>query len=178
VITVNNSRRKFIKSVAIGLIGCEVLLEFPSIAFSKKPTDTSGFEIHKGLRVFNDHTKKNMEALVEALIPGANKAGVSDEVFIYVQRDKGAAGFFDAGLWNLDALSRAKFKKPFHELKDPKDINTLLNHVSVRNRAFFNQFRKLVIRLYFTNSSVWKKLSYNGPPQPAGFLDYSQVPKI
>jgi hypothetical protein len=35
----------------------------------------------------------------------------------------------------------------------------------------------MVIKFYYSNPSVWKRLSYNGPPQPRGFMDYYLPPQ-
>jgi hypothetical protein len=43
---------------------------------------------------------------------------------------------------------------------------------------FFGRFRRKIIELYYSNPDVWKMLSYNGPPQPRGFMDYSLPPKV
>jgi hypothetical protein len=95
----------------------------------------------------------------------------------YVNRDRAAATIFDAGMWNIDSLSRSKYKKPFYNLKDKKNIDALLKYVKGKNPVFFNQFRYRIVRLYYSDPTVWKKLSYNGPPQTKGFMDYSKPPK-
>ena len=60
---------------------------------------------------------------------------------------------------------------------DKNEIETLIEYVKSKNAMFFNQFRYLIIRLYYTDPEVWKQLSYNGPPQTKGFMDYSEPPK-
>ena len=170
-----DSRRKFLKTLAAGIIGTEVISALPATAFAKN--FDKGIEIQKGYIVFNENTQKVMEALAEALIPGSREINIKDRVMAYVNRNRAAATFFDAGLWNIDALSRSKYKQHFYNLKDKKNINTLLKQVKGKNRSFFNQFRSLIIRLYYSDPIVWKKLSYNGPPQTKGFMDYSEPPK-
>ena len=95
----------------------------------------------------------------------------------YVNRNRGAATFFDAGLWNIDSISRSKYKKPFYELTNKEEIAKLVNHISVRNKSFFAQFRYLTIRLFYSDPGVWKSLSYDGPPQTKGFMNYSEPPE-
>lgn len=172
-----NSRRKFLKTLAAGVIGGEVMTAFPSSVLAKKNDPSKGgFEIQKGFVVFNEVTQKNMAKLAEALVPGSEKLGIKEAVMNLVRNDKGTAGFLDAGFWNIDALSRAKFEKPFYAL-DKDDAETIIKHVSVRNRTFFLQFKGIVMKFYYSNPTVWKKLSYNGPPQPRGFMDYSSPPQ-
>lgn len=169
------SRRKFLKTIAVGFIGGKVITSFPLSGLAAN--FEKGIEIQKGYVVFSPDTQKVMAALAEALVPGSNEVDMKSKVMEYVNKDRGAATFFDAGMWNLDSISRSQFDKPFFELTEKKEIDKLIKHIKVRNGVFFNQFRHLVIRLYYSDSSVWKKLSYNGPPQTKGFMDYAEPPK-
>lgn len=170
-----NSRRKFLKTLAVGIIGAEALSAVPATVFAKN--FDNGIEIQKGYIVFNEDTQKAMEALAEALIPGSKAINIKDKVMKYVNRDRAAATFFDAGMWNITSLSRSKYKKAFYSLTDKDEINYLVKHVKAKNRVFFNQFRYLIIRLYYSDPLVWKNLSYSGPPQTKGFMDYAEPPK-
>ncbi len=171
-----SSRRKFLKTIAAGVIGGELAASSPVPVFAKPSAD--GFEVQKGFKVFNETTQKNMMKLAEAIIPGCGKTGMKDKLMGYVYASRGTASFLDAGLWNLDAVSRKRFDTPFYSLENKQDIGVLLKHISVNNRSFFASFRKLVVQFYYTDPDVWKKLSYDGPPQPRGFMDYSEKPGL
>jgi len=170
-----DSRRKFLKTLAVGIIGGEVISALPVTSFARN--FDKGIEIEKGYIVFDENTQKVMEALAEALLPGSRAINIKEKVMSYVDKDRGSATFFDAGLWNIDSKSKSMFKKHFYNLKDKNDIDLILNYVKLKNKAFFNQFRYLIIRLYYTDPKIWKQLSYNGPPQTKGFMDYSVPPK-
>ncbi len=170
-----NSRRKFIKTLTVGFIGGNVLSSIPTTVLAKNYE--KGIEIQKGYIVFNDKTQKVMAALAEALLPGSNEINMKGKVMDYVNSDRAAATIFDAGLWNINSLSVSKFELPFYQLKDKETINALISHIQRKNRIFYNQFRYLVFRLYYADSAIWKKLSYSGPPQTKGFMDYSEPPK-
>ncbi len=170
-----DTRRKFLKTLAVGIIGGEVLSALPATVFAKN--FNKGIEIQKGYIVFNEDTQKVMEALADALIPGSKGINIKDRVMEYVNRDRAAATFLDAGMWNINSLSRSKYKKPFYSLTDKENIETLLKHVKSKNAIFFNQFRYLILRLYYSDPLVWNKLSYSGPPQTKGFMDYAEQPK-
>ncbi len=172
-----NSRRAFIKTLTVGVLGTEAISGLPTKAFAKDETRSSGIEIQKGYMVFEPNTQKTMEALTEALIPGSGAFGINEKIFSYVQRDRPAATFFDAGLWNIDAVSRQKYDKPFYELTNKEEILEIVNHIKSKNRRFFAQFRYLAMRLFYADPKVWKSLSYDGPPQTKGFLDYAKPPK-
>ncbi len=173
-----SSRRKFLKTVATGLIGSEVIAGAGPAAFAETDLNKGGFEVKKGYTVFNETTQKNMVKLAESLVPGCVSIGIEDKMMSFVRSSKGTASFFDAGLWNLDAISRKKFKTPFYSLKNREEIDTLIKHIRVDNRSFLESFRRVVIRFYYSDPTVWKRLSYDGPPQPRGFMDYAQAPKI
>ena len=170
-----NSRRIFLKTLAVGFIGGEVLSSIPATALAKNLE--KGIEIQKGYIVFNEDTQKILGAFAEALMPGSKEINIQAKIMSYVNRDRAAATFFDAGLWNIDSLSRSRYDKPFYDLKDKDSIKSLMKHVKAKNGPFFNQFRYLIIRLYYSDPIVWKKLSYNGPPQTKGFMDYSEPPE-
>ena len=170
-----NSRRKFIKTLGIGFIGGQVISSIPTSVYGKDLE--KGIEIQKGYVIFNDETQKVMEALAEALVPGAKEINIKSKVMEYVSKDRGFGSFLDAGMWNIDSLSRSKYKKPFYELTKKDEINHLIEYIKVKNSPFFNQFRYLVIRIYYSDPITWKKLAYNGPPQTKGFMDYAEPPK-
>jgi len=170
-----DSRRKFLKTLAVGIIGGEVISALPVTSFAKNYD--KGIEIQKGYIVFNENTQKVMEALAEALVPGSREINIKEKVMSYVDRDRTTATYFDTLMWTIETHSRTRYKKHFYEIKDKENINTLVELVQVKNAVSFNQFRYLIIRLYYSDPKVWNKLSYNGPPQTKGFMDYSEPPK-
>lgn len=170
-----NSRRNFLKTLAVGFIGGKVISSIPSSVFAKSLD--KGIEIQKGYIVFNEDTQKVMLALAEALVPGSKEIDIKSKVMDYVNKDRAAATFFDAGLWNIDSLARSRYNKAFYSLTDKEEITTLMKYVKAKNSTFFNQFRYLIVRLYYSDPMVWKKLSYDGPPQTKGFMNYAEAPK-
>lgn len=172
-----NSRRDFFKTIAVGVIGNSIFSGLPLSAFAGTGTNSNGIEVQEGFKVLNAETQKSLEALAEAIITGSKQLGIKQLFMDYISKDLGAAGFFDAGLWNLDALSKSKFKKPFYALEEKEDKKEIIEHIRSRNALFFKEFQKTVISLYYSNPEVWKRLSYNGPPQPRGFMDYTSPPK-
>ncbi|HVY55815.1 MAG TPA: gluconate 2-dehydrogenase subunit 3 family protein [Thermodesulfobacteriota bacterium] len=174
---IENSRRKFLKTLAAGVIGGDVILSAAPLVQAKDNSGTTGFEIHKGFEVFDETTQKNMMKLADAIIPGCESIGMKDKLLQFVKASKGAAGFLDAGLWNVEAVCKTKFKVSFYELKNESDVDLLIKHIRSRNRPFFQSFKKLVIQFYYSDPTVWKKLAYDGPPQPRGFMNYTEMPE-
>ena len=172
-----NSRRDFLKTVAIGFLGAEVATGVPTGAIAQDKSGSEGIEIQRGYTVFDPKVQKTMEAFAEIILPGSQEFGMNERIMEYVNRDTGAATFFDAGFWNVNALSMQQFDKPFYEIENEEDKLKIVRHVSVRNKRFFNQFKYLAMRIYYQDQGVWKSLGYNGPPQPKGFMDYTEPPK-
>lgn len=173
-----SSRRKFLKTIAAGVIGGEIVSGSPASVFAKPDTYADGFEVKKGFKVFGETTQKNMMKLAETIIPGCGKLGMKEKLMRYLYGSRGTASFFDAGFWNVDAVCRKKFKVPFYSLENKKNTDIIVKYISINNRAFFVSFKKMVAQFYYTDPKVWKTLSYDGPPQPRGFMDYSEPPKL
>ena len=172
--SMKNSRRNFLKKFGYGFLSIEAILNLPFNAFSKPLKD--GIEIEKGYVVLDEKTQKIMVALAEAIVPGSKDIDIRSKFLEYAKNNKGPAAFFDAGLWNLNALSTAKFQTDFYNLNEKSKIKEIVNYIIGNNSEFYYYFRKLTIRFYYSDPVVWKKLSYDGPPQPKGFMDYSRAP--
>jgi hypothetical protein len=172
------TRRSFIKTLAVGILGKELIPDLSETVFASPKTGDNGFEIEKGYVVFNVETQKSMEALAETLLPGSKEMGIRKRFMDYIKKDPGLAlaGFLDAGFWSLHTASKQRFKRPYYKLES-KEQNAAVNFMVAQHRNFIDIFKQIVIKLYYSNPEVWKSLSYNGPPQPKGFMDYSMAPK-
>ncbi|MGB7292024.1 MAG: hypothetical protein WBD99_07630 [Thermodesulfobacteriota bacterium] len=174
----NATRRSFIKTLALGILGKELIPNLGETVLASQETSDNGFEIEKGYVVFNTETQKSMEALAETLLPGSKENGIRKRFMDYIKKDPGLAlaGFLDAGFWSLHTASKQRFKRPYYKL-EPKEQDAAVNFMVAQHRNFIDIFKQIVIKLYYSNPGVWKTLSYNGPPQPQGFMDYSMPPK-
>ena len=172
-----STRRGFLKTVAHGVIGKALISSIPYSVFANTKELENGIELEKGYLVFNRETQKSVEALAETFIPGAKEIGIKIKFMEYISKDPGIAGYLDSGFWNLDTVSKQRFRKPYYKLDNKEDRNAVLKHVLAREKNFINLFKDIVIKLYYSDPTVWKKLSYNGPPQPRGFMDYTLPPK-
>jgi len=173
----SKTRREFIKTISLSILGAEIITFLPVDAFASKDSFPNGFEIQKGFTVFNPTIQKNIVAFTESILPGSEKLGIKETLMRFFYANKHVAGFFDAGFYNLHAVSMQFFKKGFFELKSNDQKNKIIKHVSTFNRGFYSEYRKLIIEIYYSNPQTWKKLNYDGPPQPRGFLDYTEAPK-
>lgn len=172
-----SSRRRFLKSIGAALLANGILSYFPFRLFAKADVISNGIEITTGYIVFNEETQRIMLALAETIVPWAKEIGFKELFMAKMNADHGRAGAFDAGLWNLNANSINILKKPFYEVEKVEEKKKVIDHVIQRNYQFYRQFRKTTIEIVFSNPTVWKRISYNGPPQPRGFMDYTMPPK-
>ena len=172
------SRRLFLKFLGIGFIFKSIFTSLELAAQSKSENTSDGIEIQKGYIVLNSETQKTMETLAEVIIPGSKAIGIRTSMIEYLKNKPGVAGYIDACLWNLDSVSYYAYDKKYYMLDKEEDRIKLAKRVERKHSVFFNQFKKLVIKLYYSHPSTWKELSYSGPPQPRGFLGYYKQPTI
>jgi hypothetical protein len=66
----------------------------------------------------------------------------------------------------LGARLKRKIIKTWYDVFDIMD----------KNVGFFIRLRKDVILAYYATPSSWNEIGYFGPPQPVGYLDYSELP--
>jgi len=170
------TRRDFIKIAAFGILG-KGFISIPTEFLSAKSKDyENGIEITKGYIVFNNEAQKSMEALADTIIPGSQKIGIRNLFMDYISKNRGLAVYLDTGYRNLDTIGKQKYKKPYYKL-DEVQKKAIIKHVTDRSMTFFNIFKQTIIKLYYSSPQVWKMLSYKGPPQPRGFLNYTDAPK-
>lgn len=171
-----STRRGFIKTLAVGALGTGLISVAPLNTLSKTKDYTEGIETEKGIKVFDKETQKSMEELAETLLPGAKEVGIKNIFMDYIATNTGIAVFFYAGFKKLDTFARSKYKKPFYKVEDKDEKESVIKYISIKNKRFFKSFRQLIIGLYYSQPVVWKRLSYSGPPQPRGFMDYRLPP--
>ena len=172
------TRRWFLRVLGLALCAVGFVMGLPRRASSATPKSIDeGIEIQKGFVVFNEPTQKNMVALAHALVPGTKDIPIRKLFMDEMSQNHGIAASLDAGLWNITSVAHSKFKKHFSELTSEEEKKAIINHIRKSNGAFFRRFRERVINIYYSNPTSWKRLSYNGPPQPRGFMDYLRPPK-
>lgn len=177
----NTDRRSFLKTVTVGVIGTyTVSLSLPLEIFAEDNKYKDGIKIYEDFVVLDARTQKTMSHLAEVLLPGSNKLGLHNALMKYYSENPGLAGFIDSGLWKIESLSKNKLETPFQEVKDKKKLNLLFDHLIKSNNSnkFFTNFREKLTELYYSHPEIMKKLNYDGPPQPKGFMDYNKQPNI
>ena len=138
--------------------------------------------------------------------PGATEAGVVDYIDRSVADSDKRQGKYRKWLKWLDDLSQEEYGTDFLTLDLKKQIDLLRRideNVAVRSRPissfmervdrkidktwdsqfgigknsfFFRTIRRDVILAFYSSPISWKAIGYFGPPQPVGYLDFSQPP--
>ena len=123
----------------------------------------------------------NMDALTDAIMPGAEGLGIHRKVRESVSKRAETARICAAGLEAIEKYSMNRYGKSFHALNSPEKETVLrwMDEMPVKKLEgfFFRKFRMMVLALYYTSPEAWKTLRYNGPPQPNGFMDYHLPPE-
>jgi len=170
----SQNRREFLKTLTLGVIGSS--LPAYLLADNRKKYE-DGIEIKKGFKIFPQSSQKSLEALAVALIPGSKHIDIKNIFTNYVASKKRITRIYNLGINQLNNISLNTYKKKFYELENKDQINTVLTKLEKLNPGFFKNCRNKTIRLFYSHPYSWKKLGYNGPPQPIGFMDYYLPPK-
>ncbi len=138
--------------------------------------------------------------------PGANEAVVVDDLDRLIADSKEKQAIYKKGLKWLDKISREQYGNGFLALELNEQISLLRRideAETMRNRSvtgfmdrvdrkadeiwddffgigensyFFRIIHKDVLVAYFSNPISWNVVGYYGPPQPVGYLDFSEPP--
>lgn len=113
--------------------------------------------------------------------PGAVDLGVQQSIFKTLEGDRTRAKIYAEALLNLDRDARAKHGADFLAL-DAARQESLLEALSQTPQTtpggyFIRLLRRDTMRFYYARPEVWPSLGFDGPPQPRGFLDYTDPPR-
>ncbi|MEN8259968.1 MAG: gluconate 2-dehydrogenase subunit 3 family protein [Pseudomonadota bacterium] len=127
-----------------------------------------------------------LSAYLDTLIPRDNSPGALDtggleHMLASAEADLKLKVLIQHGTAWLDEHAREAHHKPFSKL-DPSAREMIVEAAAqaAKNnsvpRAFFEETRRVAMRHFYAHPSAWPALNYQGPPQPAGFPDYTQPP--
>ena len=171
----NQNRRTFLKTLTLGIIGAGLpayLLLNNSRKYKK------GIEIENGIKIFPASSQNSLESLAHTIIPSTKNIDIKNIFINYIAESKKKVKFYNLGINQLNNISNKYYKKSFTKLKNLDDKKEVVVKLEKLNPTFFRNCRKMTIYFYYSHPYSWKKLGYNGPPQPKGFMDYHLPPKI
>lgn len=163
------SRRRFLRIASgIGLIGLSGYL-FRDIM--RPPAITAG-------------EKLCLTLLLDVLLPAyddfppASGLGIVDKIIDKTGKDHKYRRLTRKGCYWLDAQARSMNANGFDSLnvKQQEQIAGVAAKAPLDTvqRIFFENVWRDAVFFYYAEPFAWKGIGYNGPPQPAGFPDYSR----
>lgn len=172
------SRRRFLVwSFAAGLLSKSqrslAVLVSPPLSF-KPPLNTGHLRC--------------LQAWVDTLLPadvhspGAGELGVHTRIADKAAGNPATLKLVRAGCRWLDQQARGRAKAVFTEL-DEQDREALVRQAENSApkslpRVFFQHTREYAFQFYYARPESWAMLEYPGPPQPRGFPDHTQPPRV
>ena len=128
---------------------------------------------------------QDLRLLIDTLVPadespGAVELGIHTAIETSIRAHADYQKLLLDGVAWLDRESERRYQARFSELPgEPREFLLTVAENSPRNsaqRRLFTVLRNDVIRRYYTHPDAWAQLGYPGPPQPLGFMDYSEPP--
>jgi hypothetical protein len=127
-----------------------------------------------------------LRAYVDVLIPadetpGASALGVDKQLLVMAKGQWTYQRLLDLGLDWLNSQARARYGRNFTEL-DERNREAVVGQAAAAGyntlpRVFFERTRADAFFHYYGRPEGWRGIAqYRGPPQPLGFLDYTQPP--
>lgn len=127
-----------------------------------------------------------VERIVDLLVPrdatpGALDLGLQRGVIEWVQADAMRAKAVAATVHDLDSAARSSHGGGFMALAAVRQIE-LLQALAQATRTRIGGYGFVLLReetmaAYYARPEAWPSLGFAGPPQPLGFLDYTDAPR-
>jgi hypothetical protein len=138
--------------------------------------------VHASVRHDSRTLRSYLDTLVPAdeLGPGALELGVLEAIEAAAGEDAGYRRLLELGCTWLDEQAAYFGAKEFGALGD-NERGRLVLFASEQApgslaRAFFETTQEHAFRVFWARPEAWAGIGYAGPPQPEGFLDYSEAP--
>jgi hypothetical protein len=134
-----------------------------------------------------DASKATLAAFLDTLIPaddygpGATMLGTDKVIFTLAEANEGVRNFVQANLEWLDEKAGEMMGATFADLS-AKQREVIVAEMEAEPpgssaRRFFDSVRVAALNHFYTQPQAWEPLGYRGPPQPDGFMDYTEAPE-
>jgi hypothetical protein len=120
--------------------------------------------------------------LPEDATPSATQLGTDGALLEQALERRDVARLLELGCSWLDAQARDRGATEFSELDEGQRAAVVA--IAERSpsdsmpRAFFSYTQSEAFFHYYAQPGAWPELGFSGPPQPMGFLDFAQPPKV
>ena len=117
--------------------------------------------------------------LPEYLAPAASAVGTDKALLGIAKQHAGYLKLLLSGCSWLDMVASENGFKRFSDMPEAYRIQVIsaaekADGTSVQQ--FFRRTRDDAFKHYYAQPATWSYLGFNGPPQPAGFMDFTQAP--
>ena len=128
---------------------------------------------------------QDLKLLIDTLVPadetpGAVALGIHTAIETSIRAHSNYQELLLNGVVWLNRESERHFQARFSELPEvSREFLLTVAESSPRTsaqRQLFTVLRNDVMQRYYTRADAWAQLGYRGPPQPLGFMDYSEPP--
>lgn len=128
---------------------------------------------------------QTLRAYLDTLIPedespSATQVGVTEKIISHMEANAGYRQFITKGCAWLDAQAKQYDAVHFAALSDAQREQVMswaaTGKATVFAQMFFDRTQADTFSFYYAHPRSWRALGYAGPPQPRGFMDYTQPP--
>ncbi|MEH6628073.1 MAG: gluconate 2-dehydrogenase subunit 3 family protein [Motiliproteus sp.] len=125
-------------------------------------------------------SKKDLNALIDTLIPNIDASAVSEALLLQFSTNKYQAKIYNRGISWLDQQSMKKFQNYF-SLLTPEQRTLLLKQAENATEnsipyELFHRAHKDSLKIFYGSKQGWDFVSYYGPPQPLGYPGHDLPP--
>lgn len=188
---INSHRRLFIKTAIAAIIVTPLGILFYKIGglyHSGHSSSAIIIKIRSRLRYYEslDHNEQQsirlyIDLLIpEDITPGALLMGIDQKIFNKAAEKLYYRQSLRAGLMHINQLAEKINHRPFYALNTSQanDILMLCEKMDKLSagRILFDALRNDTMSYYYANRKNWKTMCFQGPPQPAGFLNAHLAP--
>jgi hypothetical protein len=112
--------------------------------------------------------------------PGATELGVAEIILAKAAHNRELAEVIASGCLLLDTDARRLSGRTWLDLATDGQQSSLQQLADSTTaefpNIFFRRLRQATLDAYYSNPASWPQLSFRGPPQPAGYGDYTEPP--
>lgn len=128
---------------------------------------------------------QTLAAYLDTLIPAdefpsATQLGVTERLMAQTEANDGYRQFIKKGCEWLDAQAKQYGAADFAALSEAQREQVVslaaTGKAGVSVQMFFDQTQAYAFIHYYAHPQSWRALGYGGPPQPQGFMNYTQAP--
>lgn len=130
---------------------------------------------------------QSLPSFLDTLIPedvtaSASQLGIHIKIIKHAQSITNYTTLLEIGCQWIDQQASKNFGVLFYKLSDARKFQILVGMENLAKgsipQLFFERVKSDSFSLYYADPKTWKSLGFSGPPQPMGFPNYMDIPKL